>query len=107
MNELLQVWRSVDRNRIALFLSIVPGAGHFYKHHYASGLGLLIGGNLLVVFVAVLLGLATFGVSLLVVPVGYLFSVAAAAYYLPDWHGHHHYLHPWTPEVPEETVGEA
>lgn len=107
MNELFQVWRSVDRNKIALFLSVIPGAGHLYKHHYASGIGLLVGGNLLVVFVSVLLGLATFGVSLVLVPLAYLFAVAAGAYYLPDWHGRHHYLHPWTPVAPEEPEGGA
>lgn len=101
MNELLQAWRSVDRNKLALFLSIIPGAGHLYKHHYAAGVGLLIGGNALVVFVALLMGLATFGVSLLVVPAAYLFAVAASAYYLPDWHWHHGYLHPWHPAPPE------
>lgn len=101
MNELLQAWRSVDRNKIALLLSVVPGAGHLYKHHYASGLGILIGGNVLMVFAALLLGLATFGISMIVVPLVYVFAVAASAYQIPDWHGRHHYLHPWTPEEVE------
>lgn len=101
MNELLQAWRSVDRDKFALFLSVIPGAGHLYKHHYASGFGLLFGGNVLVIFVAFLLGMATFGVSLVVVPLAYIGCVAAGAYYLPDWHGHHHYLHPWQDEVPD------
>lgn len=110
MNELLQVLRSIDRNKVALGLSVIPGAGHLYKHHYGSGFGILIGGNVLIVFAALLLGLATFGVSLVLVPLVYIGAVAAAAYYLPDWHGHHHYLHPWIPESPEETktpAGEA
>lgn len=85
-------------------LSVIPGLGHLYKHHYLSGLGFLIGGNILVGFVSVLMMLSTFGLSLLVIP-AYIAGVAAAAYQLPDWHGHHHYLHPWTPEAtaaPEE-----
>lgn len=101
MNELLQAWRSVDRNKVALMLSVIPGAGHLYKHHYAAGFGLLIAGNVLVAFAAILLGLATFGVSLVLVPLGYMAAVAAAAYYAPDWHGHHGYLHPWHPAPPE------
>ena len=81
---------------MALLLSVVPGAGHLYKHHYASGLGILIPGNILMVFIAVLLALATFGISLLVVPVVYWFAVAYAAHDIPDWHGKHHWLHPHT-----------
>ncbi len=96
MSELLQAWRSVDRNKIALLLSVIPGLGHLYKHHYASGLGILIGGNLLMAFVALLLGLATFGISMLVVPVVYAAAVALSAYNLPDRHGAHHWLHPWS-----------
>ncbi len=97
MSELLQAWRSVDRNKIALLLSVIPGLGHLYKHHYASGLGILIGGNLLMAFVALLLGLATFGISMIVVPAVYVAAVALSAYNLPDRHGKHHWLHPWKP----------
>ena len=99
MNELMRAWRSVDRNKIALILSVIPGAGHLYKHHYVSGFGILIAGNVLMLFVALLLGLATFGVSMILIPAIYVFAVGASAYYLPDWHGHHRYLHPWKPEA--------
>lgn len=99
MNELFHALRSIDRNIVALLLSVVPGAGHLYKHHYAEGFGILIGGNLLVAFAAVLLSLATLGVSLVLLPAAYLLIVAMAAYYAPDWHGRHHFLHPWSPEV--------
>jgi hypothetical protein len=95
MNEILQAWRSVDRDKVALFLSVIPGAGHLYKHHYVAGIGLLVGGNALMVFIALLLALATFGVSVIAVPVIYVFAVAASAYGIPDWHGRHQYLHPW------------
>ena len=101
MNELLKAWRSVDRDKLALLLSVIPGAGHLYKRHYVSGFGILIGGNLLMVFIALLLGLATFGISMIAVPVIYMFIVAASAYSIPDWHGQHHFLHPWG-EQPEE-----
>ena len=99
MSELLQAWRSVDRNKVALLLSVVPGLGHLYKHHYASGLGILFGGNLLMVFVALLLGLATFGISMIAVPAAYFVAVALMAHDLPDWHGRHHWMHPWTPKA--------
>ncbi len=104
MNEILQAWRQVDRDRIALILSVIPGAGHLYKHHYTAGFGLLFGGNILMLFIALLLGMATFGLSMIVVPVVYLFAVAASAYYLPDWHGHHAYLHPWRHEMGGEAA---
>ncbi|MBT8036220.1 MAG: hypothetical protein KJO21_01630 [Verrucomicrobiae bacterium] len=87
--------RKRDRDLIAMAMSLLPGVGHLYKHHYMAGLGILIGGNLLLVFVTVLLSLATFGVALIVVPVAYLIAVAWSAHELPDWHGRHEYLHPW------------
>ncbi|NNC88952.1 MAG: hypothetical protein HKN82_10890 [Akkermansiaceae bacterium] len=87
-------WDALDRNVVACLLSVVPGAGHLYKHHYAAGLGILIGGNVLMVFVAVILGIATIGLSLVIVPVLYWLGVAASAYYAEDWHGKHEWLHP-------------
>jgi len=84
-----------DRDRLAAIMSVIPGVGHLYKHHYLSGVVILIGGNLLTVLVTVLLSLATFGVALVVVPVAYIAGIAWAAHELPDWHGHHAYLHPW------------
>lgn len=104
MKEIIEAWSHVDRNRVAFLLSVVPGAGHLYKHHYGAGLTILIAGNLLVVFCALLLALATAGVSLVAVPVIWWVSVAFAAYGLEDWHGKHQWLHPWTDrgEVPVE-----
>ena len=96
MNETIRSWHGVDRDKMAALLSIVPGLGHLYKHHYFSGFGILIGGNILVGFVSVLMMLGTFGLSLLLIP-AYIAGMAAAAHKLPDWHGRHHYLHPWTP----------
>lgn len=92
MNELLQAWRSVDRNKVAAILSVVPGLGHLYKHHYVAGLGFLFS-TVFVAFIAALLGLATFGIGTILVPIAYILGVAAGAYTAPDWHGHHEYLH--------------
>jgi hypothetical protein len=98
MNASIPAPNSADRNKLAALLSILPGLGHLYKHHYAVGIGLLVGGNILTGFISVLMALGTFGLSILIVPLLYIAAVAASAYSLPDWHGHHHYLHPWTPE---------
>jgi len=88
--------RKQDRDLIAMLLSVVPGVGHLYKHHYLGGLGILIGGNLLMVLVTALLSIATFGVAIIVAPVVYVIVVAWAAHELPDWHGKHEFLHPWS-----------
>ena len=87
--------RKKDRDLIATVLSVLPGVGHIYKHHYLAGIGILMCGNLLVALVTVLLGLENFGVALIVVPVAYVVGIAWAAHELPDWHGRHQYLHPW------------
>lgn len=84
-----------DRDLIATAISVIPGAGHLYKHHYLAGMGILVGGNLLMIFVTALLTLGTFGLALIVVPVTYILGMAWAAHELPDWHGRHQYLHPW------------
>jgi hypothetical protein len=101
MNESIPVGNTVDRDKIAALLSILPGLGHLYKHHYGSGVGLLVAGNILTGFVSVLMALGTLGLSILIIPLLYIAAVAASAYALPDWRGHHHYLHPWTPEQQE------
>ena len=100
MKAILSSARSIDRDEVAALLSILPGAGHLYKHHYGAGFGILLLGNALVAFVSGLMALATLGLSLILLPTVYLCIVAWSAYNLPDWHGHHHYMHPWTP--PEE-----
>ena len=87
--------RKQDRDLIAMLLSVIPGAGHLYKHHYLAGFGILIGGNLLMGLVTALLAIATFGVAIIVVPVVYIIGIAWAAHELEDWHGKHQYLHPW------------
>ena len=89
MNELMDDLRTVDRNKVAALLSIVPGLGHIYKRHYIAGFGILVGGNILVGFISVLMILGTFGLSVFV-PLLYIAAIMASAYKLPDWHGHHH-----------------
>ena len=64
MHELLNAWNKVDRNKVAAAMSVVPGLGHLYKHHYLQGLGLLVIGNVLILFISGLLSLGTFGLSL-------------------------------------------
>ena len=93
MKELVEAWRSVDRNTIAALLSVIPGAGHLYKHYYLAGAGILVIGNALVVFVAAWLSFATFGLSLIGVPAMWVAGVAYAAWAAPDRHGTHRWLH--------------
>lgn len=87
MKELVEAWRGVDRDTVAALLSVLPGAGHLYKRHVLAGLGILTIGNALAAFAAAWLSLATFGLSLVVVPVAWMAGVAAAAYLAPDRHG--------------------
>lgn len=86
-SETLQALRNADRNKIALLASAVPGAGHVLKGYTGLGATLLIG-NLVVLFVAVWLAMATIGLSLVVVPVLWFGGVALSAYLLPDRTGH-------------------
>ncbi len=95
MNEILAVWKRVDRNYVAVALSVIPGLGHLYKHHYLAGAGILFLGNLLVAFISALLFFATLGISLIVVPAVWAAAVAASAYMASDEHGMHPWLHVW------------
>jgi hypothetical protein len=95
MKELIDAWKQVDRNKIAALLSVVPGLGHLYKHHYASALGIMIPGNTLMVFIAVWLSFATLGLSLILVPAVWFAAVAGSAYCATDEHGMHPWLHVW------------
>lgn len=98
LSELNEAWSHADRNKLAAVFSIIPGAGHLYKHHYIGGLAILTGGNLLMLFVTFWLSLATFGLALILVPAIYMCVVAASAYAAEDRHGTHHMLHPWRDE---------
>ena len=87
MKEIIDAWNQVDRNKIAALLSVLPGLGHIYKHHYVAGLGILVAGNVAMLFVAFWLFIATAGISMVVVPALWFAGIACSAYYLPDWHG--------------------
>ena len=95
MKELYDAWKQVDRNKVAALLSVVPGLGHLYKHHYMAGFGILIAGNVLMVFIALWLAFATLGLALVFVPVLWIAGVAASAYQASDEHGMHPWLHVW------------
>ena len=95
MNAILETWRRVDRDKVAIAMSVIPGMGHLYKHHYIAGFGILIAGNVLIGFLSALMAFATLGISLLVLPVVWVAGVAASAYMASDEHGHHPWLHVW------------
>lgn len=95
MKELIDAWKQVDRNKIAAILSVVPGLGHLYKHHYRSGLGILTAGNVLMVFITLWLSIATLGLALIFLPAMWFAGVACSAYYATDEHGMHPWLHVW------------
>jgi hypothetical protein len=95
MKELIDAWKQVDRNKVAALLSVVPGLGHLYKHHYVSGIGIMTAGNVLMVFITLWLSFATLGLALIVVPALWLALIAASAYHATDEHGNHPWLHVW------------
>lgn len=95
MKELIDAWKKVDRDKIAALLSVIPGLGHLYKHHYLAGFGILTIGNVLMVFVAGLASLGTLGVSLIAVPAMWFAGIAYSAFMASDEHGHHPWLHVW------------
>lgn len=95
MKELIDAWKRVDRNKVAIIMSVIPGLGHLYKHHYIAGFGILTLGNVLIVFVTALMAFATLGMSLIIVPAAWFAGVACSAYMASDEHGHHPWLHVW------------
>jgi hypothetical protein len=95
MNEIIEAWKRVDRNKVAAIMSVIPGLGHLYKHHYLAGFGILILGNVLIGFISVLMVLGTFGLSLILVPAAWLAGIAYSAYMASDEHGMHPWLHVW------------
>ena len=86
-SETLQAMRKADRNKVALIASVIPGAGHILKGYKGLGAALLAG-NILMVFAAAWLSIATLGLSLLFVPLAWFAAVGASAYLIPDRTGH-------------------
>lgn len=77
-----------DRDIIAAVLSAIPGLGHIYKGHYAAGIFTMVLGIPVVLWVGILLSLATAGIGLLV-PVGCWASVILSAYFAKDLRKRH------------------
>lgn len=96
MKEILEAWKRVDRDLLAAIMSVIPGLGHLYKHHYLAGFGILTVGNVLIAFIAALLAFATLGLALIVVPAAWLAVIGCSAYMASDEHGHHPWLHVWS-----------
>src|SRR5690606_13617550 len=65
----------------------IPGAGHILKGYKGLGAALLMG-NILMVFAAAWLSIATLGLSLLLVPLAWFAAVGASAYLILDRTGH-------------------
>jgi hypothetical protein len=76
------------RDEIAAAMSLIPGLGHAYKGYYAHAMGILFL-TPAILFASALLGLATFGLGLLM-PFVFWMGIGIQAYYLPD----HRKFHP-------------
>jgi TM2 domain-containing membrane protein YozV len=79
------------KNEIAALLSIVPGLGHIYKGHYGTGFAWMFVGMPIVLWIGILLSLATAGVGLLV-PITCWAALAVDAYCERDLRRHHWFL---------------
>lgn len=80
--------RTSDRGTqdlVALLLSIVPGLGHLYKGHLATGITFLIG-TVVAVLVCSLIATFTMAFGLLLLPL-YWIWVMTEAYWIPDIRG--------------------
>lgn len=80
---------TMNRDVTAAYLSIIPGLGHLYKHHFALGLFYMLVCSPVLGLVTGLLAMPTLGAALIVVPVMWWSWLAYEAYKLEDWaHGH-------------------
>jgi TM2 domain-containing membrane protein YozV len=78
-----------EHNVVAAALSLaLPGLGHMYKGRYGTGLGIMLLGAPLSLWIGVLLSLATLGLGLLI-PVFFWAMTAICAYYTEDHRAHH------------------
>ena len=76
------------RNVIAATLTILPGLGHIYKGQIAAGLLWMLLGMPVVLWMGILLSLATAGAGLLL-PLGCWVALAVDAYCERDLRHHH------------------
>jgi len=74
----------MNRDLTAAYLSILPGAGHLYKHQFRTGLLIMIPGNMIAGLVTGLMVFATLGASMIVVPALWIAWAAWDAYDAPD-----------------------
>jgi TM2 domain-containing membrane protein YozV len=74
----------MNRDLTAAYLSIVPGVGHLYKHQFRKGLAIISLGNIVVGLVTGLLGFATFGAALIIMPILWIGWAAFDAFNAPD-----------------------
>ena len=88
--------RTVETNRIAAALTLVPGLGHVYKGHFAAGFVWMFLGMPIALWTGILLSLATAGVGLLI-PLICWGALGLDAYYEKDRRSHH-----WFPPLEEE-----
>ena len=89
-------------NKIAALLTIIPGLGHIYKGHYATGFIWMFVGMPVAVWVGILLSLATAGLGLLI-PIACWAGLAFDAYCERDWRKHH-WLMPTTDGSEEDEL---
>ena len=75
-------------NKIAALLTIVPGLGHIYKGHYATGFIWMFVGMPIAFWIGILLSLATAGAGL-ILPFACWAGLAFDAYYERDLRKHH------------------
>lgn len=75
-------------NMIASVLTIVPGLGHVYKSHFATGFLWMFLGMPLAIWIGILLGLASGGIGLFF-PILCWAMLAIDAYYEKDRRRHH------------------
>jgi hypothetical protein len=76
------------RDRVALFLSVVPGLGHIYKGHHLLGAILMLG-SAFAIFGCIVAATASAGWGLLLLPL-YWAGVMLHVYWLEDRALHHH-----------------
>jgi len=84
MNHIVDALKQADRNKLALLASVLPGLGHILKGYRWLGLSILILGNLLVIFTAAWLSLATVGLSIVILPPLWFVLIAASAFFAKD-----------------------